>query len=151
MQLWAGAWRLDGETDTFNLVGINIIFVEPPGYEEDQIRCIDYQVDPHEWIEAKEGDYIGFYLPDNGVFVASASQQSDPNRRQNQRNTFGYAENFNRSEVEVAASTSGRAILRAEIGKLVHNFMGSLQVGCRFVVVVSVWALDSYNAHALTQ
>ena len=116
MELWAGAWRLEG--DTFSLVGLNVITVEPPGFEEDQLRCMEYEVDPFEWIEAKQGDYIGFYLPDNGVFVASASPQSDPEHRQNQVNKLGYAETFNSSEVEVAASSSGRALLRAEISKL---------------------------------
>ena len=115
MQLWAGVWRL--EDSVYELVGLNVISVEPPGYEEDQLRCVDYQVDPFLRIEAREGDYIGFFLPDNGVFVASASPASDPDRQQMQRTEYGYADSFNASEVEIAASSFGRALLRAKIGE----------------------------------
>lgn len=135
MELWAGAWRLEG--DTFNLVGLNVIIVDPPGYEEDRLRCVDHQVDPFEWIEAQEGDYIGFFLPDNGVFVASASPQSDPDHQQHQRSEYGYASSFNASEVEVAAASFGRAILRAEIGKQGKQILTTVQNFGRYSTVLS--------------
>lgn len=115
MAIWAGAWRFtDG---LYELVGLNVIKVDAPGYGGEQLRCVEFQLEASEWFEVQEGDYIGFYLPDNGVFVASASTQSDPDHRQMQRNMYGYAENFNASEVERAASSFGRALLRATISE----------------------------------
>ena len=115
MAIWAGAWRL--KDDFYELVGLNVIKVDAPGYGGEQLRCMDIQLKASEWFDVQEGDYTGFYLPDNGVFVASASTQSDPEHRQMQRNIYGYAANFNASEVERAASSFGRALLRATISK----------------------------------
>ena len=115
MELWAGAWRLEG--DTYQLVGLNKIVLQPPGYDGEQLRCVDHEVDPFDWIFTREGDYIGFYLPENGVFVASASPASDPDHQQLQRIGHGFLETFNASQVEVAAASTGRALLRAEIGE----------------------------------
>ena len=115
MELWPGAWRLVG--DYYRLVGLNVIVIEPPGYDGEQLRCKLYDVEASDWIEVQEGDYIGFYLPENGVFVASASAESDPDRQQMQRSVYGYAGDFNASEVIEAASSVGRALLRATIGK----------------------------------
>ena len=114
MELWPGVWRRDG--DEFNLVGLNMIVLEPPGFGE-QFRCMNYQVDAADWFQAKEGDYVGFYVPDNGVFIASATAQSDPGRHQLQRDVYGFAENFTASELNQAASSFGRAIIRALIGE----------------------------------
>lgn len=114
MEIWAGVWRLDD--DIYSLVGLNVITMEPPGYEGDTLRCVDYEVPANEWIEAQDRDYIGFFLPDNGLFVASASGLSDPDHKQMQRSNYGYEESFNSSEVELAATSSGRALLRATIG-----------------------------------
>ena len=116
MAIWAGVWRLEG--DNYHQVGLNIIVVQPPGYDEERLRCVDHKVDAFDWIETKAGDYIGFYLPENGVFVASASPVMDPDHQQLQLIEYGYAETFNASQVEVAASSTGRALLGADIGKL---------------------------------
>ena len=115
MELWAGVWRRDG--DEYNLVGLNVIVLEPPGFGGEQFRCREYQVPAADWFEVQEGDYVGFYVPDNGVFVASAARQSDPDRQQLQRNVYGFAESFNDSELISAASSFGRALLRAFIGE----------------------------------
>ena len=123
MELWAGVWRKDG--DEFNLVGLNVIVVEPPGFGGEQFRCRDYQVPAADWFQAQEGDYVGFYVPDNGVFVASATPQSDPGRQQLQRSVYGFAENFNAAELDPAATSFGRALLRAFIGEK------DIRVACR--------------------
>ena len=111
MALWAGAWRR--EEDEYNLVGLNVILVEPPGYGENRL-CVDYDVDPADWIETREGDYIGFFLPDNGVFIATTSAPSDPGALQMRRIEHGYAESFNASDL---GSVSGRALISAQIGE----------------------------------
>ena len=115
MELWAGAWRR--EDDQYTLVGLNVIVLEPPGYEKEQLRCIEREIEAADWIEAREGDFIGFFLPDNGVFIASAPALSDPEHRQMKRGEYGYAANFNVSELTFATASFGRALLRARIGK----------------------------------
>ena len=115
MEIWAGVWRRIGAE--FNLVGLNVIVLDPPGFGGDQFRCVERQVEAADWFEAQEGDYVGFYLPDNGVFVASATPQSDPNRQQMQLSMYGYAEKFNASDLITAANDFGRALVRAYIGE----------------------------------
>ena len=101
----------------YDLVGLNVIVVEPPGFEGDELRCVDYRVPASEWIEVQQGDYIGFFMPDNGVFVASASTRSDPEHHQFQKIGYGYDESFNASNVQQATVSTGRAIVKAVIGK----------------------------------
>ena len=126
MELWAGVWRRAG--DEFRLVGLNKLTVDAPGFTNDFLPCLNHTVPPEEWIETREGDFIGFYLPNNGVFVASATTESDPSLFERRRNTFGFAENFNTSELVRTSTTFGRALVRAEIGRynipihVCHNY-----------------------------
>ena len=94
-----------------------MIVVEPPGFDGDELRCVDYRVPASEWIEVQQGDYIGFFMPDNGVFVASASTHSDPKYHQFQKIGYGYDESFNASNVQQATVSTGRAVVQAVIGK----------------------------------
>lgn len=113
-ELWAGAWRI--ENSVYNFVGLNVMVFGPAG-QGGQFRCLEYPVDPADWIEVSEGDYIGFFVPENGVFLGSASAQSDPGHMQLQRSEYGYVENFNVSDLEEDTATFGRALLGANIGK----------------------------------
>lgn len=114
-ELWAGAWRI--ENNVYNLVGLNVMVLDPAGHDGSQFRCLEYKIDPADWIEVIEGDYIGFFVPENGVFMGSASAQSDPGHTQRQRSEYGYVENFNVSDLEPATNSFGRALLGAQIGK----------------------------------
>lgn len=114
-ELWAGAWRI--ENDVYNLVGLNVMKLDPAGHEGGQFRYLEYDIEPAEWIEVREGDYIGYFVPENGVFMGSASRLSDPGHTQLQRSEYGYVENFNVSDLEEPTLTFGRALLGARIGK----------------------------------
>ena len=111
-QLWAGTWRADG--DLFRIVGLNKLLIDPPGFSDSLIRCLNYTVPSEQWIETQEGDFIGHFTPDNnGAFVSSTTAQSDPRRYEWRRNLFGYTEILNASELN---QRIGRSLVKAEIG-----------------------------------
>ena len=115
-QLWAGVWRADG--DLFRLVGLNKLLIDPPGFSDIPLLCLNYTVPSEQWIETQDGDLVGFFTPDsNGVFIATASERSDPDQYQKRRKPFGYAEVLNASELFVESSQNGRALVKAEIGR----------------------------------
>ena len=114
-ELWAGAWRI--ENDVYNIVGLNVMVLDPAGHDGSLFRCLEYTIDPADWIEVMEGDYIGFFVPENGVFMGSASAESDPDHTQLMRSEYGYVENFKASDLEQVSNTFGRALLGAKIGK----------------------------------
>lgn len=121
MELWPGVWRR--EEDQFYLVGLNKLSVDAPGFTNDFLPCLNYTIRPEEWIETVEGDFIGFYLPNNGVFVASATAESDPDLFERRRNTFGFAENFTASELVRISTEFGRALVKAEIGRYIYKYL----------------------------
>ena len=118
-QLWVGVWRANG--DLFRLVGLNKLHIDPPGFSEILLVCLNYTVPSEQWIETQDGDFVGFFTPDsNGIFIATAKGLSDPGRSQMRRKQFGYAEILNASELFVEHSQNGRALVKAEIGRRNH-------------------------------
>ena len=114
--LWPCAWRKSNDSSGYDKVGCNkITFV--PG-EGKQFRCRKYVPShPSDFIRVEEGDYIGFYVPDVGLFVAFSSSVYDEGHYQLERNDTGFFDFIEDSELRNATSTPGRAMLNAEIGQ----------------------------------
>ena len=65
----------------------------------------------------EEGDYIGFYIPDVGLFVGLSSSIYDEGNYQLERNVTGFSDFIEDSELRNTTDTPGRALLSAEIGQ----------------------------------
>ena len=88
-----------------------------PGAGED-LRCGEYApTNPTKMIRVEEGDYIGFYIPDSGLFMALSDSVYDEGHYQLERNETGFSNFIGDWELRNASSTAGRALLRAEIGQ----------------------------------
>ena len=111
-------WRRSNDSNGYNKIGCNKIqFV--PGEGED-VRCRQYFPKyPSNFIRVEEGDYIGFYVPDAGLFLALSSSNYDEGNYQLERNVTGDSDFIGDWELKNASSTPGRALLSAEIGQLV--------------------------------
>ena len=117
--LWPCVWRQsnDSEASSYENVGCNKFTVVPG--DGDNFRC-QYFIpsNPADVIEVKEGDYIGFYVPDSGLLPALS--QVDDNAGDDQllrvRNVTGFTSYLKDSELRIVNPPSGSALLRAEIG-----------------------------------
>ena len=114
-QIWPTVWRRANDTG-YSLVGKNIFSVIPGSGTD--YRCGTLIPRSCERIQVEEGDYIGFYLPDSGVFVTVSTLQADPGHHQLQKRSEGFADHLNDSELISAGNQTGRAQLGAIIGVL---------------------------------
>ncbi len=109
-------WRRSNDSSGYNKVGCNKIMFVPGDGEE--VRCRRYAPTyPSDFIRVEEGDYIGFYVPDVGLFLALSSSEYDEGNYQLERNETGDSDFIGDRELRNASSTPGRALLRAEIGQ----------------------------------
>ena len=114
--LWPCIWRRSNDSSGYENIGCNK-FTIVPGDGSD-IRCHDYvPSNPSDFIRVEEGDYIGFYVPDSGLFIALSEYKYDEGHYQSERNETGFSTFIGDSELRNTSSTSGRALLRAEIGQ----------------------------------
>ena len=117
--IWPSIWRRAENDSTYSLVGVNKIIIVPGGNEEDSnVRCGTYTPEPSELIKVEEGEYVGFFLPDSGLFVAVSSIEIDPDKFQLVNEKFGFTDFLNESELINSSTFPGRALLRAVIGEL---------------------------------
>ena len=109
-------WRKSNHSEGgYERVGCNN-FTFTPG-QGDEVRCkLSVPMFPSEFLRVEEGDYIGFYLPDSGLIPALSASEFDSGHYQLERNESGFASFINESELILASSSPGRALLRAEIG-----------------------------------
>ena len=109
--LWPCVWRQsnDSEASSYENVGCNKFTVVPG--DGDNFRC-QYFIpsNPADVIEVKEGDYIGFYVPDSGLLPALS--QVDDNAGDDQllrvRNVTGFTSYLKDSELRNCQSTIGQ-------------------------------------------
>ena len=111
--VWPCVWRRVNDTG-YSRVGLNRITITPA--IGDEYHCSNYTPRPEELIQVEIGDIIGFYVPENGLFIAAASSSED-SYFQFQRAEPGFAQFVNDSDLVQVGSTSGRALLGATIGK----------------------------------
>ena len=112
-EIWPCVWR--EKNGTYSLVGQNMIgFIPSQDNSTGNIRCReDEKADPYDYIEVEVGDFIGFFLPDNGLFVPEVN---DPNANQLRREALGFVNQVNASEL-IEVGTNQRALVRARIGR----------------------------------
>ena len=115
--IWPTIWRKAENDSTYSLIGINKIVIVPGIEVSSTLRCGSYTPQPWELIKVEEGEYVGFFLPDSGLFVAVSSIEIDPDKFQLEREGFGFTDFLNESELINSSSFPGRALLRAVIGE----------------------------------
>ena len=116
--VWPCVWRRVNDTG-YSIVGLNRITITPASGEN--YRCANYTPRPEELIQVEIGDIIGFYAPEEGLFIAAASPSED-SYFQFQRAESGFVRFVNDSDlVQIGNTTSGRALLGATIGKRMHT------------------------------
>lgn len=81
----------------------------------ESLQCLNYTTRPEEWVETQKGDFIGFFSPENGVFISHSHDVSNRGIQQMQRIERGFVETFNASELQVVGSHRG--VINAYIGK----------------------------------
>ena len=109
--LWPCVWRRVNDTG-YSLIGVNNITIVPR--EGDDLRCGNYTPKPKDLIQVEVGDIVGFYVPENGFFMAVSP--ADP-YYQLLWTGNGFTNFVNDSDLVNASSSPGRALLRAIIGK----------------------------------
>ena len=115
--LWPCVWRRSNDSSGYDRVGCNKIMLVPGG-EVNELKCREFVPShPSDFIRVEEGDYIGFYIPDIGLFVALSSPIYDEGNYQLERNETGFSDFIGDSELRNTTSTPGRALLSAEIGQ----------------------------------
>lgn len=115
--LWPCVWRRSNDSSGYNKLGCNKIMLVPGG-EVNDLKCRRYVPShPSDFIAVEEGDYVGFYVPDEGLFLALSSSDYDEGNYQLERNVTGFSDFIDDYELRNATSTPGRALLRAEIGQ----------------------------------
>lgn len=123
--LWPCVWRQSNDSNELENVGCHK-FTIVPGDGSD-VRCRYYiPNNPSQLLRVEEGDYIGFYIPDSGLFLALSELKYDQGHYQLQRNHSGFSSHIKISELFPVSTASGRALLSAEIGKLLVIFLSSL-------------------------
>lgn len=115
--VWPCVWRRVNDTG-YSIVGLNRITITPASGEN--YRCGNYTPRPEELIQVEIGDIIGFYAPEEGLFIAAANPSED-SYFQFQRAESGFVNFVNDSELVQVSNTSGRALLGATIGKRMHT------------------------------
>ena len=119
-ELWPCVWRWSDHSVGYEKVGCNKFKIIPG--EGDTIRCQLYvPPNPSDLLRVKEGDFIGFYVPDSGIILALSLAQDDIGHYQLRRNKTGFSSFIAESELVRVSSTPGRALLSAEIGKIKSN------------------------------
>ena len=115
--IWPSIWQRAENDSTYSLVGVNRITIIPGNEQDSTVRCGSYTPQPWELIKVEEGQYVGFFLPDSGLFVALSSFDDDPGKFQLERESFGFTNFLNESELINSSTVLGRALLRAVIGE----------------------------------
>lgn len=114
--LWPCVWRKVNHTEGYEMIGCNKFTIVPGN--GDSVRCRMYvPPSPSELLRVREGDYIGFYVPDSGIIVALALAENDAGHYQLRSNETGFTSYLSDSDLILVDSISGRALLSAEIGK----------------------------------
>lgn len=116
--LWPCVWRrskLNDSSAGYERIGCNEFTIVPG--ERDGLQCQNFTpLSPSDFIRVEEGDYIGFYVPDAGLFLPFSLSDDDTDSHQLQRIAKGYAPFIKDSELKNATTQPGRALLSAEIG-----------------------------------
>lgn len=116
--LWPCVWRRSNDSSGYDKIGCNKIMLLPGG-EVNDLKCRQFvPSDPSDFISVEEGDYIGFYIPDVGLFIGLSSPIYDEGNYQLERNVTGFSDFIEDFELRNTTDTPGRALLRAEIGQL---------------------------------
>ncbi len=113
-------WRrskLNDSSAGYERIGCNDFTVIPG--EKDGLQCQYFApLSPSDFIRVEKGDYIGFYVPDAGLFLPfSLPDDDDTDSYQLQRIAMGFAPFIKDKELRNATTQPGRALLSAEIGR----------------------------------
>ncbi len=113
-------WRRSNLNDSnagYEKIGCNEISIIPG--EKEGLQCKYFAPLSHsEFIRVEEGDYIGFYVPDAGLFLPFSSPSDDnTDSYQQQRIITGFSHFIKDSELRNVTTHPGRALLSAEIGR----------------------------------
>ena len=115
--LWPCVWRRSNDSSGYEKIGCNKIQLLPGG-KVNELKCRQFvPSNPSDFISVEEGDYIGFYIPDVGLFVGLSSSIYDEGNYQLERNVTGFSDFIEDSELRNTTDTPGRALLSAEIGQ----------------------------------
>lgn len=116
--LWLCVYRRSNDSDGYESVGCNKFTIIPGN--GDDFRCRYYvPPNPLDVLRVEEGDYIGFFIPDSGLFLALSPPECDAGNCQLAKNNrTGFSSFISDSELINASSIPGRALLSAEIGTL---------------------------------
>lgn len=97
-ELWPCVWRRSKHFEGYETVGCNKFKIIPG--DGDTIRCRLYvPPNPSDLLRVKEGDYIGFYVPDSGIILALSLAQDDTGHYQLQSNKTGFSSFVAESEL----------------------------------------------------
>ena len=111
-------WQRSNPNDSnagYEKIGCNEISIIPG--ERDGLQCQSFAPLSHsDLIRVEEGDYIGFYVPDAGLFLPFSPPEDDTDSYQQRRITMGFVPFIRDSELRNATAQPGRALLSAEIG-----------------------------------
>ena len=117
-------WRRSNPSDSnagYEKIGCNEISIIPG--ERDGLQCQSFAPLSHfDLIRVEAGDYIGFYVPDSGLFLPFSPPEDDTDSFQQKRITMGFAPFIKDSELRNATIQPGRALLSAEIGITILAF-----------------------------
>lgn len=116
-ELWPCVWRQSSYLEGYETIGCNRFKIIPG--DGDTIRCRLYvPPNPSDLLRVKEGDYIGFYVPDSGIILALSPASDDIGHYQLRSNKTGFSSFVADSELVRVSSEPGRALLSAEIGTI---------------------------------
>ena len=125
--VWRRSNPKDNSSAGYVKVGCNEFAIVPG--ERDGLQCQYFAPLSHsDFIRVEEGDYIGFYVPDAGLFVPfslPSDDDDDAGSYQQQRIAMGFAPFIKDSELRNATTQPGRALLSAEIGSYTVKFNNS--------------------------
>ena len=125
-EVWPSVWRRNGSD--YDLVAQNKIGIVPN--EDDvngTIRCREGEMlDTYDYIEVKEGDFIGFFIPDNGLFIPKTTGSYDPDAYQLRRLAMGYT--IKLLDNELVELSEGRPLVKANIGKSLYTYLSIYNV-----------------------
>ena len=110
-------WRRSKPNDSsgYKMIGCNKFTIIPGN--RDGLQCQHFvPLSPSDFIRVEKGDYIGFYVPDAGLFLPFSLPDYDMDNYQLRRNATGSTLFIKDSELRNATIQPGRALLSAEIG-----------------------------------
>ena len=110
-------WRRSKLNDSsgYKMIGCNKFTIIPGNIDGLQCQCF-VPSSPSDFIRVEKGDYIGFYVPDAGLFLPFSLPDYDMDNYQLRRNATGSTPFIKDSELRNATIQPGRALLSAEIG-----------------------------------